>query len=67
VQEVILYFQPKNFSDFCRLLDTEFPASFEGCIAVFCKPQTWFVYGFEDMSVKSGQFDKLNRTRNLQT
>jgi hypothetical protein len=30
---------------------SEFPVSFEGCIAVFCKPDTWLKYRLEDRSV----------------
>ena len=33
--------RPASFREFREEFDDSFPASFEGCIAVFCQPQEW--------------------------
>lgn len=38
---------PRNFAEFRRDFREFFPNSYEGCIAVFCEPRSWFKYGLE--------------------
>ena len=42
----------KSFEDFKTIHHKEFPKSFAGCIAVFCEPQKWMKFGYEEKIMK---------------